>query len=72
MKILSDQESESLYGGLRFGMPVIQVSPSIIVNTLPQINAGSAIGLFGGIASLEQENKTYLWNSLISLLGVRK
>jgi hypothetical protein len=72
MKILSDQESESLYGGLRFGMPVIQVSPSIIVNTLPQINAGSAIGLFGGIASLEQGNKTYLWNSLISLLGVRK
>jgi hypothetical protein len=68
MKCLSDLEAESLTGGLRFAMPSIQISPNIIVNTIPQVNAGSSIALLGGDASLQQGNGSLVWNTLIASL----
>lgn len=68
MHILSDHEAESFGGGLRFAMPSIQVSPNVIVNTIPQVNAASSIALFGGNASVEQGNGSRVWNALIASL----
>ena len=70
MQTISDFEAEAIGGGIGFGIPTIQVSPNIIVNTIPQINAGSALALFGGNADLNQENESFLWNNLFSLLGI--
>jgi hypothetical protein len=73
MHTLSDLEAGTLCGGIGFAMPTIQVSPNIIVNTIPQINAGSALALFGGDASVEQGNGSLLWNTLIaSLFNIRR
>ena len=69
MQTLSDFEAEAIAGGIRFAMPSIQISPNIIVNTIPQINAGSSLALFGGNADLNQQNGTFLFNSLFALLG---
>jgi hypothetical protein len=66
MQTLSDYQAESIGGGIRFSMPVIQVSPNIIINTIPQINAGSSIALLGGNADLNQGNGSVLWNTLIA------
>ena len=70
MQTISDYEAEAIGGGISFILPTIQVSPNIVVNTIPQINAGSALALFGGDADLNQENGTFLWNNLFSLLGI--
>jgi hypothetical protein len=67
MQILSELEAESLVGGLRFAMPSIQISPNIIVNTVPQINAGVSTAL-GGDASIEQGNGSLVWNTLLASL----
>ncbi len=66
MQTLSDHEAELIGGGVRFSMPTIQVSPNIIINTIPQINAGSSIALLGGSADLNQGNGSILWNTLIA------
>jgi hypothetical protein len=66
MQTLSDYEAELFSGGIRFSMPAIQVSPNIIINTIPQINAGSSIALLGGKADLNQGNGSVLWNTLIA------
>ena len=70
MQTISDFEAEAFGGGIGFSMPTIQISPNIIVNTIPQINAGTALALFGGNADLNQENDTFLWNNLFSFLGI--
>ena len=70
MQILSDLEAEAIAGGIGFTLPSIQISPNIIVNTIPQINAGSSLALFGGNADLNQQNDTFLWNNLFALLGI--
>jgi hypothetical protein len=70
MQTLSDLEAEAIAGGIRFTLPSIQISPNIIVNTIPQINAGSSLALFGGNADLNQQNDTFLWNNLFALLGI--
>jgi hypothetical protein len=67
---LNEIETESISGGFRFALPAIQVSPNIIVNTVPQINAGSAIGLFGGRATIDQGNGSGILNNLIAFLGM--
>ena len=67
---LNEIEAESLAGGFRFAMPSIQISPNIIVNTVPQINAGSAVALFGGRADTTQGNGSGILNTLISYLGM--
>jgi hypothetical protein len=73
MHTLSDLEAESLHGGIGFAMPTIQVNPNIIVNTIPQINAGSALTLFGGDATVEQGNGSLVWNTLFSsLFNIRR
>ena len=66
MQTLSDYEAELIGGGIRFSLPAIQVSPNIIINTIPQINAGSSIALLGGNADLNQGNGSVLWNTLIA------
>jgi hypothetical protein len=68
MQSLSDHEAESFGGGLRFAMPSIQVSPNVIVNTVPQINAASSVALFGGDARVDQGNGSRIWNTLIASL----
>lgn len=69
MQTLSDFEAEAISGGIGISLPSIQINPNIIVNTIPQINAGSSLALFGGDANLKQQNGTFLWNNLFSLLG---
>jgi len=66
MTTINEFEAETINGGLRFAMPSIQVSPNIIVNTIPQINAGSSLAVLGGNASLNQGNGSILWNTLIA------
>jgi hypothetical protein len=66
MHTISDYEAEALGGGLSLSLPAIQVNPNIIINTIPQINAGSSIALLGGISSLDQGNGSKLWNGLIA------
>jgi hypothetical protein len=66
MKTINEFEAETINGGLRFTMPSIQVNPNIIVNTIPQINAGSSLAVLGGNASLSQGNGSILWNTLIA------
>jgi hypothetical protein len=66
MHTLSDFEAEEIGGGFTFALPAIQVSPNIIINTVPQINAGSAIAVLGGNSSLDQNNGSSLWNALIA------
>ena len=66
MQTLSDYEAELIGGGIRLSLPAIQVSPNIIINTIPQINAGSSIALLGGNADLNQGNGSVLWNTLIA------
>ncbi|MEY3964412.1 MAG: hypothetical protein RLZZ106_1667 [Cyanobacteriota bacterium] len=68
MQTLSDLEAEAIAGGIGFTLPSIQISPNIIVNTIPQINAGSSLALFGGKANLNQQNGTFLFNNLFALL----
>lgn len=70
MQTLSELEAEAIAGGIGISLPSIQISPNIIVNTIPQINAGSSLALFGGDADLNQQNGTFLWNNLFSLLGI--
>jgi hypothetical protein len=70
MQTLSDLEAEAMTGGIGIKLPSIQVSPNIIVNTVPQINAGSSLALFGGNANLNQQNNAFLWNSLFARLGI--
>ncbi len=66
MQTLSDYEAEVIGGGLYFSLPAIQVSPNIIINTIPQINAGSSIALLGGSSALNQGNNSKLLNALIA------
>jgi hypothetical protein len=66
MHTISDHEAEVISGGFSLSLPAIQVSPQIIVNTVPQINAGSSIALLGGMSNLDQGNNTDLWNGLIA------
>ena len=66
MQTLSDYEAEVIGGGLSFSLPAIQVSPNIIINTIPQINAGSSIALLGGSSALNQDNSSKLLNALIA------
>ena len=66
MHTISDYEAEVIGGGLSLSLPTIQVSPNIIINTIPQINAGSSIALLGGVSSLNQGNGTTLLNGLIA------
>jgi hypothetical protein len=71
MQTLCDREAESLCGGFGLTLPNISITPSIIVNTVPQINAGTAIGVLGGSGNVDQSNGTFLWNNLTSLVGFR-
>jgi hypothetical protein len=71
MQMLCDIEAESLCGGLGISLPNIQITPNIIVNAVPQINAGTAIGVLGGSGAVDQSNGTFLWNNLTSLVGFR-
>ena len=66
MQTISDYEAELISGGIGFTMPAIQISPNIVINTIPQINAGSSIALLGGNAELDQGNGSVLWNKLIA------
>ena len=68
MHTLSECETEAIGGGMGLTLPSVQVSPNIIINTNPQINAGASIALLGGMASLDQDNDSKLWNSLIARL----
>ncbi len=70
MQTLSDLDAEAIAGGIGFTMPSIQISPNIIVNTIPQINAGSSLALLGGKADLNQQNDTFLWSTLFAVLRI--
>jgi hypothetical protein len=71
MHTLCDLEAEGLCGGFGITLPNIQISPSILVNAVPQINAGTAVGVLGGSAEVGQGNGTFLWNNLTTLIGSR-
>jgi hypothetical protein len=72
MHTLCDQEAEALYGGFGITLPTINITPSILVNAVPQINAGTAVGVLGGSAEVEQGNGAALWNGIASLVGFRR
>ena len=72
MHTLCDLEAESFCGGFGITLPNIQISPSILVNAVPQINAWTAVGVLGGSANVGQGNGAFLWNSLTTLIGSRR
>jgi hypothetical protein len=68
MQTINEHEAEAIGGGFSLSLPTIQVNPNIIVNTVPQVNAGASIGVLGGMSMLDQDNTSTLWNGLIASL----
>lgn len=71
MHNLCDQDAEAICGGFGITLPSIEISPNILVNAVPQVNAGTAIGVLGGSAEVGQGNGAVIWNQLTSLRGWR-
>lgn len=71
MQTLCDRDAEAICGGFGITLPSIEISPSILINAVPQINAGTAIGVLGGSAEVGQGNGAAIWNQLTSLRGRR-